>query len=401
MPDPLTFSAITVTVYTRHKRTCPLKNEPLTKKCECPKWLYTYANGKGHRKSSKSASWKKAEEMVVAERERLRTGDLAPVKGVTVVSALEQWLASFKGERSLSTTETYKLYTDKIARWATDNGIELLKDVTRTQLSQWRGAWGKAPFLPDGSPRRLDDRIGATTQSQFLGYLKRFFFWAEGDGLLPEDPARHLSGIKSEGAKTVPLDQEQFKQVMSAVERLRNWGTELKAIFLVQRWTGLRIIDVLMLRRDALIANRLSLTVKKTKKQASPILPPHVIEALEAVRPQAAVHPDFFFWDPARDLENLETQWLARIGRLNKDLNLVYPRQHAKAGQPMRLKSHMLRDTFAVEMLLARVPLEKVSRLLGHKSIRVTEIYYAHWTEDRLKQLDEDVHAAFRKMGVA
>jgi site-specific recombinase XerD len=67
----------------------------------------------------------------------------------------------------------------------------------------------------------------------------------------------------------------------------------------------------------------------------------------------------------------------------------------------MRLKSHMLRDTFAVEMLLARVPLEKVSRLLGHKSIRVTEIYYAHWTEDRLKQLDEDVHAAFRKMGVA
>jgi site-specific recombinase XerD len=33
----------------------------------------------------------------------------------------------------------------------------------------------------------------------------------------------------------------------------------------------------------------------------------------------------------------------------------------------------MFRDTFAVEMLLAGVPIEQVAMLLGHKSIKTTE----------------------------
>jgi integrase len=281
------------------------------------------------------------------------------------------------------------------------NSIELLKDLTRTQLGQWRGEWGREPFLPDGAPRRPDDRFGPTTQSQFLGYLKRFFSWAEGERLIPEGPARHLGGIRPEGVKTVPLDQAQFDQVMSAVERRKKWSVELKAIFLVQRWTGLRVIDVLTLRRDALTGNRLSLITVKTKEKISPILPPHVCAALDAVPPRKSVRPDCFFWSPAGTLRNQENRWLERVARLNDDLSLVYPRQHEKAGRPMRFRSHMLRDTYAVEMLLAGVPLEKVSKLLGHRSMRVTEMYYAHWTEGRLKQLDDDVMAAFQRQGVA
>jgi integrase len=34
---------------------------------------------------------------------------------------------------------------------------------------------------------------------------------------------------------------------------------------------------------------------------------------------------------------------------------------------------HMFRDTFAVELLLAGVPLDQVAILLGHKSIKTTE----------------------------
>ena len=37
----------------------------------------------------------------------------------------------------------------------------------------------------------------------------------------------------------------------------------------------------------------------------------------------------------------------------------------------------MFRDTFTVEMLLAGVPLEQVSILLGYKSIKITEKHYA------------------------
>lgn len=38
--------------------------------------------------------------------------------------------------------------------------------------------------------------------------------------------------------------------------------------------------------------------------------------------------------------------------------------------------SHRFRDAFAVELLLAGGPIERVSILLGHQSVRVTERHY-------------------------
>jgi integrase len=52
-----------------------------------------------------------------------------------------------------------------------------------------------------------------------------------------------------------------------------------------------------------------------------------------------------------------------------------------------------------VELLLAGVPLEDVSRLLTHTSVRVTEKYYAPWVRSRQKQLEDKLVDAMRKMG--
>src|SRR5271156_2063029 len=68
----------------------------------------------------------------------------------------------------------------------------------------------------------------------------------------------------------------------------------------------------------------------------------------------------------------------------------VYERLQAvgKACGVDACRPHRLRDTFAVRLLTKGVPLEDVSRLLGHASVAVTEKYYAPWVASRKLRLE-------------
>jgi len=59
--------------------------------------------------------------------------------------------------------------------------------------------------------------------------------------------------------------------------------------------------------------------------------------------------------------------------------------------------AHRFRDTFAVELLLAGVPLERVSMLLGHQSVKITEKHYAPWVHARQAQLEADVERVWQQ----
>ena len=63
--------------------------------------------------------------------------------------------------------------------------------------------------------------------------------------------------------------------------------------------------------------------------------------------------------------------------------------------------AHRFRDTFAVELLLAGVPLERVSVLLGHQSVKVTEKHYAPWGKARQEQLEVDVRRTWAEDQIA
>jgi integrase len=52
---------------------------------------------------------------------------------------------------------------------------------------------------------------------------------------------------------------------------------------------------------------------------------------------------------------------------------------------------HRFRHTFAIAELVAGTPIDQVSMLLGHSSIKVTEKHYAPWVKARQDQMDASV----------
>ena len=57
---------------------------------------------------------------------------------------------------------------------------------------------------------------------------------------------------------------------------------------------------------------------------------------------------------------------------------------------------HRFRDTFAMELLLAGVPIEQASMLLGHSSIKVTQKHYDPWVRARQQQMEESLDRAIK-----
>jgi integrase len=114
------------------------------------------------------------------------------------------------------------------------------------------------------------------------------------------------------------------------------------------------------------------------------------------LKPLPSTGPDYFFSSGNIHHLSLTSMWTKRIKELNRFLSFKDDQ-----GQSMEFRSHMLRDTFAVEMLKAGILLEELSKLLTHKSIRVTERYYAPWVKSRQELLDQQVVEALSRMGAA
>jgi integrase len=171
----------------------------------------------------------------------------------------------------------------------------------------------------------------------------------------------------------------------------RNQATRLRILTLLMRWSGLAIRDAVTLERRRLNEHgELFLYRAKTGSPVYVPLPPNVAEALRNIPPGPSPNPGYFFWSGNGSPKSVVGNWQRSFRRLFKIADL-----RSDDGSSKRCHPHMLRDTFAVEMLLAGVPLEQVSMLLGHKSVKITEKHYAPWVKARQEQLAVNVRKSW------
>jgi integrase len=114
------------------------------------------------------------------------------------------------------------------------------------------------------------------------------------------------------------------------------------------------------------------------------VLPEFVAKLLEAT---PRVTPKLYFWTGQGKLETAVKEW-------QRKLREVFDLAGVEKGDANAV-AHRFRDTFSVELLLAGVPIERVSVLLGHSSVRITEKHYSPWVRSRQEQLEDDVRNAW------
>jgi integrase/recombinase XerD len=183
----------------------------------------------------------------------------------------------------------------------------------------------------------------------------------------------------------MPFTHPEMLWILAAIEKYKyefpDRGAEnarrIRALVLLLRYSGMRIGDAVGLSTEKLDGNRLFLYTQKTGVPVD-----FVLKALDATPRVIDKH---FFWDGRLKLETVVGSWRKRLVRL-------FELAKVENGHP-----HRFRDTFAVELLLTGVPIERVSVLLGHQSVRITERHYAPWVRSRQEQLEADLTNAWSR----
>ncbi|MCY4597994.1 MAG: tyrosine-type recombinase/integrase [Bryobacterales bacterium] len=179
-----------------------------------------------------------------------------------------------------------------------------------------------------------------STQGRVLAQLNAFFRFAQGEGWIAASPARGIRRPNSDARPTIPLSRDEVRALLVATMR----KPREQAMLLLLRYSGLAIRDAAALSRDAL-------------------------------------HPN-------GDL-------VLRRAKSGELVTVALPWEVAAAAGVEGFHPHRLRDTFAVELLLAGVLIQDVSILLGHSSVATTERYYAPWNlaqRERLGHIVREVH---------
>jgi hypothetical protein len=140
--------------------------------------------------------------------------------------------------------------------------------------------------------------------------------------------------------------------------------------------------DAVQLTVSEVNGNRVFLYTQKTEVPVNVVVPQFVAQALNAV---PRVTEERYFWNGVNSLDAVVGSWQRRLRKL-------FTMAKIENGH-----AHRFRDTFAVELLQAGVPLDRVSVLLGHKSVKITEKYDAAWTHARQEQIEADLARAWAR----
>lgn len=294
----------------------------------------------------------------------------------------EDFLEYLQVERGASplTLRNYRHYLSRLMHWMKDHGIrEGLKDINQDVVRAYR------VYLANLG-------LGRRTQSYHVIALRSFLKWLIKNDYSVMAPDK-IDLPKVEERQVKFLNGEQVDRLLSAPLQDTIQGKRDKAILEVLFSTGLRVSELTKLDRDKIDLDRREFgIIGKGGKARVVFLSSRAADWLIKYLNERVDHFKPLF---IRHKGKIDPSTLDEKTRLTpRSVQRMIKKYSHKMKLPIEVTPHVMRHSFATDLLNAGADIRSVQEMLGHKNISTTQIY-THVTNKQLR----DIHAAFHGKG--
>ncbi len=293
-----------------------------------------------------------------------------------------KWLEVGKGV-SPKTQENYRNFLERFLDFLEKKELKDIKphELTKDHIWQYR------LFLSHLSSFKSGEPLKRTTQNYYLIALRSLLtFFAERDILsLPPEKAK-LPKTKKE-RKINFLKLEQIKDLLEAPDISTKSGLRDRAILETFFSTGIRVSELVSLDREQIKSGKNNtLEISIVGKGGTPRTIYFSERALEWLNKYLKTRND--------DEKALFINYRGRnpYSRLTaRSIERRIKKYASQVGLPYFTSPHVIRHSFATDLLKKGVSLRAIQEFLGHKNLATTQIY-THVTDKQLRDIHRKFH---------
>lgn len=298
---------------------------------------------------------------------------------------VQEFLEYLEIERNLSTLtiRDYRHYLENFLKWQEQNSPiarpeQLTQDVVRkyrVYLAHYNSPNGNLP-------------IKKVTQNYYVIGLRSFLKYLIRKDLKVVSPDKiDLPKVESRSLKF--LDRDQLERLLAQPNISKEQGLRDKALMELLFSTGLRVSELCRLNRDQVNLERKEFgVIGKGQRPRVVFISDRSALWLERYLTERTDSSPALFIRYRGNQEPTENSEKLRLS--SRSVQRMVEKYVRKARLPVKATPHVLRHSFATDLLLNGADLRSVQELLGHKNVATTQIY-THVTNSRLR----DVHKSF------
>lgn len=294
--------------------------------------------------------------------------------------------------RSVHTVTNYDHYLTRFLEYTKNDDP---KKLTESMVREYRLWLNRQPARPAGGPGtkvgRNVDTLKRKTQNYYLIALRAFLKFLRKRGVqslnpegidLAKVPERHLDLISP----------AELDRLMKGPDTNTIVGLRDKAILELLFSTGLRVSELTNLSQEDVDLSRDEFSVRGKGDKVRVVFLSDT--ARDAVRAYLKVRRDF---DDAMFVQYGKNAKAEQVK--NKDLRLtprsvqrIMKKYATLAGITRKVTPHVIRHSFATDLLSNGADIRSVQALLGHANIATTQIY-THVTDKHLRDIHKKFHS--------